>query len=94
MRRHGIARARLAKGTGAVVVPYAAGSTPDLLARMLSERLRVRLGKPVVVDEQGRRSRQHGHRRGGKGSPDGQTIGVSIAGPLGVNSAAVQEAAV
>ena len=39
-------RARLAKGSGAGRGPYAAGSTPDLLARMLSERLRVRLGKP------------------------------------------------
>lgn len=74
------------KGPVQVVVPYAAGSTPDLLARMLSERLRVRLGKPVVVMNKAGAAGNMGTEAVAKAAPDGQTIGVSIAGPLGVNS--------
>ncbi|HEX5129778.1 MAG TPA: hypothetical protein VFV90_08530, partial [Usitatibacter sp.] len=35
-------------GTVRVVVPYGPGSTPDIVARVVSERLTSKLGKPFV----------------------------------------------
>lgn len=69
-----------------VVVPFDAGSTPDLLARLVSERLGARLGQPIVVDNKSGASGNIGTNAIAKAQPDGQTIGVSIAGPLGVNA--------
>ena len=36
-----------------VVVPFAAGSTPDLVARIVADRLLTQLGKPAVVENKG-----------------------------------------
>ncbi|TDF64986.1 tripartite tricarboxylate transporter substrate binding protein [Cupriavidus sp. L7L] len=69
-----------------VIVPFAAGSTPDLAARIISERLSVRLGKPLVVENKSGASGNIGTDAVAKAAPDGQTIGVSIAGPLAVNT--------
>src|SRR6185369_15513976 len=33
-----------------IVVPYAAGSSPDVIARIVSEKLSPRLGQPVVIE--------------------------------------------
>lgn len=33
-----------------VVVPYPAGSTPDIIGRVLAERLQASLGQPFVVE--------------------------------------------
>ena len=33
-----------------IIVPYAPGSTPDLVARIVADRLQTRLGKPMVVE--------------------------------------------
>lgn len=74
------------KGPVHVIVPFDAGSTPDLLARVVSERLGARLGQPVVVENKSGASGNIGTGAIAKAAPDGQTIGVSIAGPLGVNS--------
>jgi tripartite-type tricarboxylate transporter receptor subunit TctC len=73
------------KGPVRVVVPFDAGSTPDLVARVVSERLAVRLGKPMVVENKSGASGNIGTDAIAKAAPDGQTIGVSIAGPLAIN---------
>jgi tripartite-type tricarboxylate transporter receptor subunit TctC len=73
------------KGPVRVVVPFDAGSTPDLVARVVSERLAVRLGKPMVVENKSGASGNIGADAIAKATPDGQTIGVSIAGPLAIN---------
>lgn len=69
-----------------VIVPFAAGSTPDLVARVVGERLSARLGQPMVVDNKPGASGNIGTNAIAKAAADGQTIGVSIAGPLAVNT--------
>ena len=73
-------------GTVRVVVPYGPGSTPDIVARVVSERLTARLGKPFVVDNKPGAAGMLGTDAVAKAAPDGQTIGISIAGPLAVNT--------
>lgn len=68
-----------------VLVPFDAGSTPDLIARVVSERLAARLGQPMVVDNKSGAGGNIGTDAIAKAAPDGKTIGVSIAGPLAVN---------
>jgi tripartite-type tricarboxylate transporter receptor subunit TctC len=69
-----------------VVVPYGPGSTPDIVARIVADRLAPRLGKPVVVDNKPGAGGMLGTDLVAKAAPDGQTIGISIAGPLAVNT--------
>ena len=73
-------------GTVRVVVPYGPGSTPDIVARVVSERLTAKLGKPFVVDNKPGAGGMLGTDAVAKASPDGQTIGISIAGPRAVNT--------
>jgi tripartite-type tricarboxylate transporter receptor subunit TctC len=69
-----------------VVVPYGPGSTPDIVARIVADRLAPRLGKPVIVDNKPGAGGMLGTDLVAKAAPDGQTIGLSIAGPLAVNT--------
>ncbi len=69
-----------------VIVPYGPGSTPDIVARIVSEHLSTRLGKPFVVENKPGASGNIGTDAVAKAAPDGQTIGISIAGPLAVNT--------
>lgn len=73
-------------GTVRVIVPYGPGSTPDIVARVVSERLTARLGKPFVVENKPGAAGMLGTDLVAKAAPDGQTIGISIAGPLAVNT--------
>lgn len=69
-----------------LVVPYGPGSTPDIVARLLAEKLAPRLGQPVVVENKAGAAGHIGTDAVAKARPDGQTIGLSIAGPLAVNT--------
>jgi tripartite-type tricarboxylate transporter receptor subunit TctC len=65
-----------------IIVPFAAASTPDTLARVLSEKLNKRLGKPFIVENKPGAGGMLGTDAIAKAHPDGYTIGVSITGPL------------
>ena len=56
------------------VVPVAPGSSNDLIARMLSEKLPARLGQPVVVDNRPGASGLVGAASVARAAPDGHTI--------------------
>ena len=71
--------------TVTVIVPFAAGSTPDSLARIVADGLQQRLGRPFVVENRAGASGNTGTAAVAKAAPDGHTLGVSIVGPLVIN---------
>ena len=56
------------------VVPVAPGSSNDLIARMLSEKLLAKLGQPVIVDNRPGASGLVGAASVARSAPDGHTI--------------------
>jgi tripartite-type tricarboxylate transporter receptor subunit TctC len=57
-----------------IVVPFPAGAGPDVLARMLGERLSARLGQPVVVENRPGASGYVGAAAVARAAPDGHTL--------------------
>ena len=68
-----------------VVIPYPAGSTPDIVGRTLSERLQKSLGQPFVVDNRTGAAGNIGAEAVAKAAADGYTLLVAINGPVAVN---------
>src|SRR5437868_15072578 len=70
-----------------IVVPFAPGSTPDLVARFVAEHLQQKhKGTAFVIDNKPGASGNLGTNLVAKAAPDGHTIGVSIGGPLAINT--------
>jgi tripartite-type tricarboxylate transporter receptor subunit TctC len=60
--------------TVTIVVPFAPGGGPDVLARMIAQQLTTRLGKPVVVENKRGAGSVLGASYVAKAVPDGYTI--------------------
>ena len=69
-----------------IVVPFGAGSTPDVVARLIADDLHDKTQTPFVVENKPGASGNTGTDAVAKAAPDGATIGVSIGGPLAVNT--------
>jgi len=69
-----------------VFVPFVAGSTPDVLARIVADRLQAKLGQPFVIENRAGASGNTGTAAVAKAAADGHTLGVSIVGPLVINA--------
>ncbi len=69
-----------------LIVPYGAGSSPDVLARIISDKLAPRLGQPVVVENRPGAGGNNGTGAVAKGAADGYTFVVSTNGPLVYNT--------
>ena len=69
-----------------IVVPYAAGSSPDILARIVNEQLATRLGQPLIVDNKPGAGGNTGTDLVAKAAPDGQTFLLSVNAPLVYNT--------
>jgi tripartite-type tricarboxylate transporter receptor subunit TctC len=69
-----------------IVVPFGPGSTPDVVARMIADHLQKKLGQPFVVENRPGASGNTGTDAVAKAAPDGTTIGISIGGPLAINT--------
>ncbi len=69
-----------------IIVPFAAGATPDLVARLVADQLQDKLGQTFIVENKPGASGNTGTDAVAKAAPDGSTIGVSIGGPLAINT--------
>jgi tripartite-type tricarboxylate transporter receptor subunit TctC len=69
-----------------IIVPFAAGATPDLVARLIADRLQDRLGQTFIVENKPGASGNTGTDAVAKADPEGATIGISIGGPLAINT--------
>jgi tripartite-type tricarboxylate transporter receptor subunit TctC len=69
-----------------IVVPFAAGATPDVIARLIADDLQTRLNRAFIVENRPGASGNTGTDVVAKAEPDGGTIGVSIGGPLAINT--------
>ena len=69
-----------------VVIPYGSGSSPDVFARTVGERLQQRLGQPVLVENRVGAGGNVGTGAVAKAPGDGYTFVVSTNGPLVYNT--------
>jgi len=68
-----------------LVVPFAAGGTGDIVARVLSERLAQSLGQSVVVENRPGATGALGSKAVLSAAPDGHTILVGQTGEMAIN---------
>ena len=70
-----------------IVVPFGAGSTPDVVARIIADGLGKKYPSSVfIVENKPGASGNLGTDLVAKAAPDGSTIGISIGGPLAINT--------
>src|SRR3981189_1260714 len=69
-----------------LIVPFGPGSTPDIVMRLIAGPLQHNLGQSFVVENKPGASGNIGTDAVAKAEPDGYTIGLSIGGPLAINT--------
>jgi len=70
-----------------IMVPFGAGSTPDIVARIIADGLKKQYpDSAFVVENKPGASGNIGTEAVAKAAPDGGTIGISIGGPLAINT--------
>jgi tripartite-type tricarboxylate transporter receptor subunit TctC len=69
-----------------LIVPYGAGSSPDVIARIVGEKLAPRLGQPVLVENRVGGGGNNGTGAVAKAAGDGYTFVISTNGPLVYNT--------
>jgi tripartite-type tricarboxylate transporter receptor subunit TctC len=68
-----------------LIVPFGAGSTPDVVMRLIADALKDKFGQSFVVENKPGASGNLGTDAVAKAEPDGYTLGLSIGGPLAIN---------
>jgi len=71
-----------------LIVPYATASAPDLVTRLVGQKIAESLGQPVVVDNRVGAAGQIGAEALSKAAPDGYTIGLVDGNTYGILPAA------
>jgi tripartite-type tricarboxylate transporter receptor subunit TctC len=69
-----------------IVVPFAAGSSPDILARIVNDKLAARIGQPLIVENKPGAGGNSGTDSVSKAQPDGYTFLLSVNAPLVYNT--------
>jgi tripartite-type tricarboxylate transporter receptor subunit TctC len=67
-----------------IVVPFSAGGTTDMFARILSQGLAQKYGTPFVVDNRAGAGGSLGSEAVAKSVPDGYTLLASSSGPISI----------
>jgi tripartite-type tricarboxylate transporter receptor subunit TctC len=70
-----------------MIVPLAAGSTLDLVGRVMAERMTKSLGKPVIIENVSGADGSIGGGRAARARADGYTIGIGTSGTHVLNGA-------
>lgn len=68
-----------------LIVPFAAGGSSDLIARVVAERMRKELGQPVVVENRAGAGGMMGSEAVALAAPDGYTLGLATVSTMAVN---------
>jgi tripartite-type tricarboxylate transporter receptor subunit TctC len=68
-----------------IVVPFAAGTTADVIPRMVGEKLSARWGQPVIVENRPGATGNIGAEIVARAEPDGYTLLATAAPPLAIN---------
>ena len=70
-----------------IIVPFGAGSTPDIVARLIAQGLSGKYpDSTFLVENKPGASGNLGTDMVAKAAPDGATLGISIGGPLAINT--------
>ena len=69
-----------------IIVPFGPGSTPDMVGRLIADHMQQKLGQPFVIENRPGASANTGTEMVAKAEPDGYTIGISLGGPLAINT--------
>ncbi len=72
------------------VVPFAAGGTTDLLARVFGQKMSVAWGQPVIIENRAGAGGIIGSEAVARSAPDGQTILLGTIGTHGVSTSLVK----
>jgi len=67
-----------------IVVPFTAGSPPDMIARVIAPKLGASLGQPIVVDNKPGATTTIGTELVARSSPDGYTLLLTATGAASV----------
>jgi tripartite-type tricarboxylate transporter receptor subunit TctC len=68
-----------------LVVPLAAGTGMDTIARLYAEQLSHTLGKPIVIDNRPGAAMMLAISLVARSAPDGYTLGIATSGPFATN---------
>lgn len=68
-----------------LVVPSAAGGSPDVICRIVANELAKLLGQPIVIDNKPGASGNIGMQEVFRAAPDGYTLGYGNVGTLAIN---------
>lgn len=63
-----------------MIVPFPAGGTTDILARIMGKALEGELGQPVVIDNKGGAGGNIGAQAAARATPDGYTLMMGTVG--------------
>ena len=69
-----------------IIVPFAAGGTIDILARIIGQALTAELGQSVVVDNRAGAGGNIGGQAAAKATPDGHTLFMGTVGTHAINA--------